>query len=57
MANYSITNYVTKADKPENITALLETYVETVDTTKVLRYVGVVPAGGSAVIGIVIHDT
>lgn len=56
MANYSVTDYVTKPDKPENIAALLETYIETIDATKTLRLVTMIPAGGSAVIGVVIHD-
>jgi hypothetical protein len=55
MANYAITDYVTpRQNLPENATALLETYIETVDDSKTIIACGVLATGGEY-IGYVLH--
>lgn len=55
MANYAITDYTTGPTSMVNALALLETYLETIDTTKTIYLVSVVHLGGDSVIGAVLH--
>jgi len=59
MANYAITTYTVTGDYA-TVAAALETKIETVTNTKVIRYwdILVIPKGGGAVcIGILQYDT
>lgn len=57
MANYSVTTYVTdKQNTASDAVDLLETRIETLDTSKTLRLVQVVSVGGEYV-GLAIYDT
>jgi len=55
MANYAVTDYVITNKSPTEIAAAFETYLETIDTAKTIRYIGIVEKG-SACTGIIIHD-
>jgi len=56
MANYAVTVWNSSVAPLSVVLTELETKIETVDTTKTLRSVGVVPVGDNAQ-GFVIHDT
>ena len=56
MVNYAITTHETVLDSVQNVLALLETYLETIDNTKTIYLLELVPYGGSWK-GVVIHAT
>lgn len=55
MANYAVTDHVTDTGTPTEVAADIETYLETIDSTKVIRLLEVVKWGGGYK-GIIIHD-
>lgn len=55
MANYAITDHVTEQGTLEEVAAALETYIETVDNTKSIRYLRIHPEG-NLFRGVVLHD-
>ena len=56
MANFAVTDHVTIADTVDAVAALLETYIETVDDAKTLRYIDVILQSDGNYKGFVIHD-
>lgn len=57
MANYAVTVTTYGPDTLANVSAAIETYLETVDSLKVIRYLGVYPTGGGLYEGVVVVDT
>ena len=56
MANYAITDHVTVTKSSiEGVTALLETYLETVDDSKTIHKIDIVQTNGGSYIGYVLH--
>lgn len=55
MANYAVEKYSVQGDYP-SVLAAIETKLETVDATKTIRMVTVVPYGNE-VVGLVVYDT
>ena len=56
MANYAVDDYVTAPQSTiAEVTALLETKLETIDTTKTIRLLGVEKVG-SMFVGYLIYD-
>lgn len=55
MANFAVTDWVSSVGPLVTVAAEIETYLETIDTTKTIRLINVVPVGNNAQ-GIIIHD-
>lgn len=56
MANYAVTDWTSSVGPLVSVLAEMETYVETVDDTKTIRGVGVVPIGSDNAQAWVLHD-
>lgn len=56
MANYAVTDHTTAVGSLEDVAAAMETYIETIDTTKTIRLFQIFRHSGAAFQGVVIHD-
>ena len=57
MANYAVSDYVTVSDSVDIVLGLLETQIATIDNTKVLRYIDIIPQTDGNFKGVIIYDT
>ena len=55
MANYAVTDFRTSVGNPSTVLAELETKLETIDDSKTIRYIDIIPSGNSFV-GVLIYD-
>ena len=56
MANYAVTDYKTSESQLGTVIAALETKLETIDTSKTIRYIDVLPMGNGEFVGVIIYD-
>ena len=57
MANYSLTTHTTAVSTLSGVMTLLETQLETVDTTKTIHYIDVIKVGDNQFRGVLIYNT
>tara|TARA_Y100000310_G_C20127355_1_gene554241 strand:+ start:18 stop:191 length:174 start_codon:yes stop_codon:yes gene_type:complete len=56
MAAYAVTDFLTSADSVTAVMAALEVQIDTIDNTKTLRYVDIIPQPDNTWIGVIIYD-
>jgi hypothetical protein len=55
MGNYAVTDWVSQVDTPKNVAAAIETYMETLDSSKTLYVTSVIQRGNGKCQAIIIH--
>ena len=56
MANYAVTDYQTKVGDMPTVLGLMETKIETIDDSKTIRLMGIMPLSGGYCQGYIIYD-
>jgi hypothetical protein len=56
MANYAVIKWASKPGALTTVMGELETYIETVDSSKTIRGIGIVPIGSDNAQAWVVHD-
>ena len=57
MVNYSVTEWVSTVGPLRTVSTLIEQKLETIDNSKTIRLIQVIPIGSDNAQGIIVYDT